>query len=291
MEAGDKVNEQMGKVFNDMWDLTDSKNWTAGKICGLITSVIILTLFITLTIYCGVYAYSNPDPANAWIIKGVDSTSLTKSAAVDKATAEGITVPEGYPIDMHKVFVAWATWGFWQNLILVCVFLLSLVVSKWSPKVFAIMGTLTALGWLLGSILWLVFGGIWRYSQGGIIASGDKLERGAENTDESWKAALEQASKDNGYQLKSGKFMATIFGMLGGVIFLAIVVCAIAGCLMCCCGMSQDDINKYNMMPQEDKEGDKEQQNEQPIESDHNEELNDQLGLNDSKKPAAQAAH
>ena len=164
MDAGDKVNEQMGKMFDDMKGLTDPKNWTAGKICMMITSLIMLTLFIVLTIYCGVYAYSNPDPANSWIVKGVDSPALTKSAIVDKATSEGVTIGEGYPIDMHKVFVAWATWGFWQNLILLTVFALSIVIGTCFPKVLAIMSGLTGLGWLLGTILWLVFGGIWRYS-------------------------------------------------------------------------------------------------------------------------------
>ena len=291
MEHGDKVNEKMGAMMSDMKGLTDPKNWTAGKICGLIGSVIILTLFIVLTVYCGVYAYNSPDPANAWIIKGIDSPSLTKEAAVDKATAEGITVPEGYPIDMHKVFVAWATWGFWQNLVVVTIFALGVAIGTCAPKVFAILGSLSGLAWMLGTILWLVFGGIWRYSNGGQIASGDRLEKPDGSTDDAWKASLDAASKANGYQLASGKFMATIFGLLGGVIFLIICVCAIAGCLMCCCGMDTAAINKYAQMPQDDKEeADKEQQNEPIVESDHNEELNDQLGLND-KKPAAQATY
>jgi hypothetical protein len=247
-------------MFSDMKGLTDPKNWTAGKICGLIGTVIILTLFITLTVYCGVYAYNNPDPGNAWIIKGVDSPSLTKSAAVDKATADGVTVPEGYPIDMHKVMVAWATWGFWQNLILVAIFALSIAIGTCAPKAFAVMGSLTGLGWMLGTILWLVFGGIWRYSNGGMIASGDRLEKADGQDEAAWKSSLDAASKSNGYQLASGKFMATIFGLLGGVIFLMIVVFAIAGCLMCACGMDSSSINKYAAMPQmDDKEDDKEQ--------------------------------
>jgi|Transcript_26 hypothetical protein len=194
MESGDAVNEKLGNMMSGMKGLTDPKNWTPGKICGLITSVVVLTLFITLTVYCGVYAYNNPDPANAWVIKGVDSPSISKAAALTKAADESVTVLEGYPLDMHKIFVAWATWGFWQNLVLVCVFIAATVVGAWAPSVFKIVGSLTGLGWLLGTIAWLVFGAIWRYSVGGSVAAGDMLVREDGKTDAEWKDALEAST-------------------------------------------------------------------------------------------------
>jgi len=287
MDTGDKVNESVGKVFDGFKGMSDPKNWTAGKICALIGSVVILTLFITLTIYCGVYAYNNPDPNNAWIIKGVDSPSLSKATAMSKASTEGVTVPEGYPIDMHKIFVAWATWGFWQNLVLIIIFCASGVITFLVPSIFPIVASLTALGWFIGTFLWLVFGAIWRFSFGGSTASGDKLLRDESVSAADWKISLQAASDKDGYQINTGKFMSTIFGLIGGVVMLVLLACAVAGVLMCFCGWDKDSINKYNMMPQDDKDADKGEQNE-PIESDHYEEQNDQLGLND-RKPAAKA--
>ena len=78
-------------------------------------SSIILTVFTILTIYLRYYGYSSPDPAACWIIRGVNQASLSKAEAIKKAEDAGISIPAGYPVDMHKVFASWCIWGFWQN--------------------------------------------------------------------------------------------------------------------------------------------------------------------------------
>ena len=73
LAQGDMVGQKMNKMFDDMKGLTDPKNWTASKICGMVSSVLILTVFIVLTFYLGSYGYNNPDPSECWIIKGLDA--------------------------------------------------------------------------------------------------------------------------------------------------------------------------------------------------------------------------
>ena len=53
----------------------------------------------------------------------------------------------------------------------------------------------------------MLLGLIWRYTEGGKIASGDKLERLTGILDEDWKEGVKAASKIDGYQVKSGTFM------------------------------------------------------------------------------------
>ena len=59
----------------------------------------------------------------------------------------------------------------------------------------------------LNFCLWMLLGLIWRYTEGGRIASGDKLERLTGILDEDWKEGVKAASKIDGYQVKSGTFM------------------------------------------------------------------------------------
>ena len=95
------------------------------KICGILISVIGTGLFVTITIYLGIYAYKNPDPTSCWAVRDMDSTAKTKELAILKAVEMGIDVTEGYPMEMHRVFLAWFIWGFWAKVTLVALGLLT----------------------------------------------------------------------------------------------------------------------------------------------------------------------
>jgi len=137
--------------------------------------VIVFILFLVLVIYLYSYGYNNPDPATCWVVKGVDSTALTRDEITAKAASLGVEIPDGYPVEMHKVYVAWAQWGFWTQFILIIVTIASLVVANFAPVIFAYMSSITGLVWFISTVLWIVFGGITRYTFGGIVAAGDKL--------------------------------------------------------------------------------------------------------------------
>ena len=55
---------------------------TAGKVGGLCSGTIVLGAFITATVYLGIYSFNNPDSEKSWVIKGLDSTSITKAQAI-----------------------------------------------------------------------------------------------------------------------------------------------------------------------------------------------------------------
>ena len=78
-------------------------------------------------------------------------------------------------------------------------FLLTLVLACVKPSLAAVTGTIGGLGWLVSTVLWLVFGAIWRYSYGGSVAAGDKLVREDGTSDEDWKNTLEASSAASGY--------------------------------------------------------------------------------------------
>ena len=199
MKAGDLVNEKVGKAFDDLKGLTDPKNWTLGKIIGMIGTILVATIFIVLTFYLGSYGFKNPDPDSCWVIKGVDSAALTKEGIIAKAKAASVDVPEGYPLEMHKVYTAWALWGFWTNVGMVSMFILTSILAFIKPTISVITATVGGLGWLVSTVLWLVFGAIWRYSYGGSVAAGDRLVREDGVSDEDWKSTLEASSAASGY--------------------------------------------------------------------------------------------
>lgn len=184
-------------------------------------------------------------------MKGVDASTLTKESIVAKAKAANVDMPEGYPIDMHKIYVTWALWGFWTNAIMITTFFVAAIMVCIKPKLAAIMGVVNGLGWIISTCLWLTFGAIWRYSYGGSVAAGDKLVRDDNVSDDDWKTTIDAAAVASGYQIKSGKFLAVVFGIVTGILMLMLIAFAVAGCLMCVCGMDADSINKMAANPLE----------------------------------------
>jgi len=71
--------------------------------------------YFLFVVFLAVYTFGNPDPDGCWVVRDLQSASLTKEGIIAKANAMGIDVVEGYPINMQKVYHAWFAWGFWAN--------------------------------------------------------------------------------------------------------------------------------------------------------------------------------
>ena len=241
MNKGEAVNKKMNEMFDDIKGLCDKENWTAKKLCGACTSLACVGFFAILTIALAAYGFSNPDPTACWVVKGIESAALTRDAMEQKAEDMGKPVPEGYPVEMHSVYVNWALWGFWQNFLFFSVFIASTILMFLNclPMTAMVTSTLTSFAWIVGTVCWLVLGLVWRFSSAGQISSGDRLIRPDGQSSDDWKAALKASSDANGYQIKSGAFMGNVAGAFGLLIFGFIVAFAILGCCMCCCGMEK----------------------------------------------------
>ena len=220
--------------MEDIKVLWDPSQWTFWRLFGVISGIAFFALIITFTIMLGIYAYGNPDPAACWVIKGVQAPGLTREAIIAKAAELSVEVPEGYPVEMHKLYVTWFSWGFWTNMSLAIVMIVSAVIAIfWRHLCLIVLGLVAIAGWFISLVIWVVFGFIWRFTTGGTIAAGDWLVRDDGQTSESWEAELASAQTTSGYQLKSGSFLkGTCFFVTGGLV-LAILVFAFYGVVSC----------------------------------------------------------
>ena len=50
-----------------------------------ICSVLVGGIWLTATVYLGIYAYNNPDPKSCWIIRELDTSFRTKEEAIQRA--------------------------------------------------------------------------------------------------------------------------------------------------------------------------------------------------------------
>ena len=73
----------------------------------------IIVLMLTIVIYLGIYAFDNPDPTDCWYIDGLPQTFLSEYEARQAALQQKLEIPDHEPINVHRVFVIWFTWGFW----------------------------------------------------------------------------------------------------------------------------------------------------------------------------------
>ena len=158
-----------------MGSQTDAKNAETARLCSLIVSGLIAILFVILTIYLGLYGYSEVDPKQCWVIYGLSTAALTKEEAISKAQAAGITVQDGYPIDMHKIFQVWCRWGLFQNSAFLVFAAGWISIGAFIPWGVKRMSGVTSIAFGLGTTVWLAIGGIWRFSYGGRVAAGDKI--------------------------------------------------------------------------------------------------------------------
>ena len=156
---------------------TDLKNAETSRMCAATVVCVIFILFAILTVYLGIYGYNETDPAQCWVVYGLSVAATTRAEAETKAEAAGISVDDGYPIDMHKIFTIWCRWGLWQNSAFIICTIGWLSVGAYIPFGVKRVGTIAGIAWSIGTVIWLVTGAIWRYSYGGRVAAGDKIER------------------------------------------------------------------------------------------------------------------
>jgi len=193
-------------------------------------------IFLAITIYLGIYAFSNPDSKSCWVVHDLESPMPTKEGAKMKADAMGIDVSEGYPVEMNKLFRTWFTWGFWSKIYLMVTSILFGSLGKYCVNASDFLGKISCGLYMLNGFVWIVFGAIWRYSDAGSIASGDKLERPEDATDEEWNNGLEAARKTNGYQFSSGTFMHLyVVCVFGGLFLLCAAGTFVTISTTCCC--------------------------------------------------------
>mgnify|MGYP007023081433 CR=1 FL=1 len=164
------------------------------KIFGIICCVLATGVMATVTVYLGIYAYKNPDPKACWVVRDLHTSGLTKSDVIARSNAMGIDIVDGYPMEMHKVYVVWFLWGFWANVAILAlnVLLMPLGFMK-KERTGMILGSVFCGFYCINTFVWLAFGGIWRFSKAGVVASGDKLERLYGTTDAQWAQSLEAA--------------------------------------------------------------------------------------------------
>ena len=142
-------------------------------------------LTILLSVYLFIFAYYNPDPDNCWVADQVNTAALSRKDAIASAKAHG-----PYPMDMHRVFSIWFTWGFWANAVFIGALIVSSVLVSLKVKANALIAT-SVVAYNMNLIVWLVIGYTWRYSFAGRVASGDKLVRPKDITDAQWNQELE----------------------------------------------------------------------------------------------------
>lgn len=139
-----------------------------------------------MTFFLGTYAYKNPDPSACWVVRDLHTTATTKSDVIARAITMGIDITEGYPIEMHTIYIVWFTWGFYAHLVFAVLFLATMVVGYYKNYYGWILGSCNCVLSLTNLLIWLSFGAIWRFSAAGVVAAGDKLERLFGTTDEIW---------------------------------------------------------------------------------------------------------
>ena len=179
---------------------TASKNLKIAFFSVLGISVVLYTTFL---IAMGIYAYGNPDPRHCYYIYGLDTPALSTQAAKILAQDRGILVKDGYPIDVAHLFRSWFLWGFWGSIFQVIIFAvfipLAFVIKQ--PNVFlynVLFASFECIS-VCNGLVWFVLGFFWRYSRGGRVASGEKLERLAGLSNEDWKYQLDAARVTDGY--------------------------------------------------------------------------------------------
>ena len=210
------------------------------KMTAVVSGSVAAALFAVATVYLGIFAYNNPDPAKCWVVKGSELPATTKAPAIDNANQLGLDVPSGYPVEMHRLFSAWFTWGFYLKIVFIAAIAVATALSKWEKKYGMTAGAISVSAYVLNAAGWIVAGAIWRFSNAGAIASGEKLERPAGVSNDDWDASIELATATNGYQVKSATFMK-IYVILAIVVISLSMIGGIIGAFWTMCNPSKGE--------------------------------------------------
>lgn len=163
----------------------------ACKVGCMVAAVMTLALFGTATVYLGIYGYNNPDPESCWVVRDLDTGFKTKLETEARAKAIEIDIAEGYPMEMHKVYLTWFLWGFWANMILIIMGCISFLISYASENIKKVLDFISCGLYVTNGAVWIAFGTVWRFSQPGQVAAGEKLARNADVSDDAWTKSVE----------------------------------------------------------------------------------------------------
>lgn len=105
----------------------------------------------------------------------------------------GVDIVDGYPMEMHQVYIIWFLWGFWAQVAFLAVSAVIVPLFWFKKSVGMVLGSISCGLYCTNTFVWLAFGGIWRFSKAGVVAAGDKLERLYGTTDSEWAKSLEAA--------------------------------------------------------------------------------------------------
>jgi hypothetical protein len=136
---------------------------------------------------------------------------------------------------MHKIYLAWFLWGFWAHFAFVGLILVTAGVCVSSLNAGLITISISVGLFAVNSFVWLICGGIWRFSKGGMTASGDRLLRPDGTTNDVWDAQIENAMVSYGYQIKSGRFLRIYLGLAIFAVILIVFALIVMAVIMCCC--------------------------------------------------------
>ena len=214
-------------------DAMKNSGWAKASCCAI--SLIVVGVFATATVFLGIYAFNNPDPEACWVVKGMDDPTTTRDAAVNEADTKSVDITEGYPVDMHRIYIAWFTWGFYAKVAMTALMIISMLVGCWKEKAGMIVGSISMGLYVTNGIVWAACGALWRFSGAGLIAAGDKLERDFDVTDDVWEAQLQLAQDERGIQIKNGRFMKIYLILLAWLAGLFLVGMFVTSLIVCCC--------------------------------------------------------
>ena len=162
----------------------------------------VVILYFVLIIYLGYFAFDNPDPKHCYYTEGLSSPDTSIAEAESEAAKEGVTIRQGYPIDVAHLFRTWFKWGFWTSMLQVQIFIFVLPLNYFCTESVSVFNLCTLV--LQGcvcccGIAWFIFGFFWRFTRAGRVSSGDKLERVPGSTDEEWAEGIEFLRQSEGY--------------------------------------------------------------------------------------------
>ena len=70
-------------------------------VTGTVLSIFTIATFVTIIVFLGIFAYSNPDPDSCWVVRDLENTERTQAAVVQSAKTLSVEITEGYPVEMH----------------------------------------------------------------------------------------------------------------------------------------------------------------------------------------------
>ncbi len=197
-------------------------------VCSCLCSLAMCGGWITFMVYLGKYAYGNPN-SEAWygVANGAEGLYASEAAG----TAAGASELS----DVHGHFVAWFTWGLWQQLLPILTALTAGLAMLLSPTLGTCVGSLGMCGFSCGGLVWWIMGMVWRFNAAGKYATGDSFA--VDYTGEDYQAAFIANQPLN--QVQSGNFMAVYYlitWILMGTSCGCSLLCALGACIasMCC---------------------------------------------------------